>query len=256
MRLVPCRRRFDAMLLVARVLEPLLRRTAAYRRQATARIDGGREIAVYFVMRVLTRHGIGFDPRVAVKGGAALTRAIAEGNGVFLAGPHATLFHLLFRRLHDDGLAPAGITAEHGMRLAGTTIVAETMQPSPTFLLTARDLFRQGRLVCGMLDRGDHQPGRTVQFDTPAGPLIVAPALLRVAVRCRARVLFTEVHATRDGIVATIHEPSSETVDGLTREFAEFVRAHIAWRHSSESDRGADPGAPAAAVGRPSVAAS
>jgi lauroyl/myristoyl acyltransferase len=256
MRLVPRRRRFGAMLLVARALEPLLRRTTAYRRQATANIDGAREIAVYFVMRVLTRHGVGFDPEVAVEGGDALTRAIAEGNGVFLAGPHATLFHLLFRRLHDDGLAPAGITAEHGMRLAGTTIVAETMQPSPTFLLTTRDLLRQGRLVCGMLDRGDHQPGRTVEFETPAGPLIVAPALLRVAVRCHARVLFTEVHATRGGIVATIHEPSSDTVDGLTREFAEFVGAHIERRLAFDGDRGAHPGASSAAVARASVALS
>ena len=234
MRLAPRRWRFSLARVVAGAVEPILRRTAAFRHQEASKIDGARELALYLVLRVLTRYGTRFDPRVTIDGSELLTRALATGQGVLLVGPHVTLYHLLFRRLYDDGFAPAGITAERDMRLPGTTIVADTMQPSATFLVTTRNLLRRGRLVCAMLDRGEHRPGRTVEFSAPLGPIIVAPALLQVAVRSGARVLFTEVHATRDEIRATIHQPSSESVDGLTREFADFVRAHIASRHADQ----------------------
>jgi O-antigen/teichoic acid export membrane protein len=227
MRLVPRSRRFSAARIVARALEPLLRHTTAFRRQEGLKIDGARELALYFVLRVLTRYGTTFDPRVTIEGADTLAHALESGQGVLLVGPHVTLFHLLFRRLHDDGLAPAGITAERDMRLPGTTIVADTMQPSSMFLVSTRNLLRRGRLVCAMLDRIKHRPGRTVEFSAPLGPIIVAPALLQLALRCGARVLFTEVHATPRDVVATIHAPSSDTLDGLTREFADFMRAHI-----------------------------
>ena len=67
----------------------------------------------------------------------------------------------------------------------------------------------------------------TVEFDTAGGRVIVAPALLHVAARCGARVVFTEAHAEGGaGLAGTISAPA-ETSSGerLTREFMDFVRA-------------------------------
>ena len=230
MRLVPRGRRFHVALRVAAALEPLIRRTGAYRQQRMTRVDGAREIAVHLVLHVLTRHGTPFDPVLRADGYEAVAPAFADGRGVLVLGPHAALNLLLVRRFHDDGLAPVVVSADPLMRVPGMPRVVETVQPSPTFLVAMRNRLRAGRLVCGMPDRAEHHPGRTLEFETANGPLIVAPALMQVAARTGARVLFTEVHVEGGGLAATVRAASSGTAEGLTREFVEFVRAHIETR--------------------------
>jgi hypothetical protein len=77
-----------------------------------------------------------------------------------------------------------------------------------------------------MPDRAEHHAGRTIEFATAVGRVIVAPALMQVAARCGAEVLFTEVHI-EDGykLVGTITAPSAGTPDTITNEFIEFVQA-------------------------------
>jgi hypothetical protein len=225
MRAVPRRRRFGAALLAARTLGPLIRRTGAYRVLRTATVDRAGEIAAYLVLHVLTKHGVAFDPVIPVDGYGALAAALADGGGVLVVGSHAALNLLMVRRFHDDGYEPVVVSADPLMRVPGTPIVVETVQPSPTFLVATRNRLRGGRLVCGMPDRGEHHPGRTLEFDTPNGSVIVAPALLRVASRSGVRVVFTEVHLERGGLAGTIRVPASDTADGLTREFVEFIGA-------------------------------
>src|SRR5207249_2647825 len=155
----------------------------AVRAQRQAKIDGPAEIALYLVTNALTTSGSVFDPTVSIDGYEDFVRVCREGRGVLLVQPHAVLTHLQFRIFHDDGLAPIGVNADAQMRIAGTTIVANPLVPSPTFLVTARNRLREGRLVCAMIDRGEHSDERTVEFDTVNGPVIVAPALLQVAAR-------------------------------------------------------------------------
>jgi hypothetical protein len=230
MRLVPRRRRFRAAQLLARAAEPLIRRTEACRLQQRAKIDGAAEIALYFVTDALTVHGTEYDPVLTIDGYDEFVRLCGEGRGMLVVQPHAVLTKLQFRVFHDRGLEPVGVTAEGRMRFAGTKILAEMLGPSPTFLVAARDRLRAGRIVSAMIDRGEPQAGRTVEFETQNGTISVAPALLQVAVRCGARVAFTVVSIERGRVAAKLVPATSETVEGLTSEFAEFVRAHIASR--------------------------
>lgn len=233
-RALPRRRRFRAAMLLARALEPFLRRTAAFHLQARSGVDGPREIAANLVLRALTRHGTEFDPELDVRGWDELARACREGRAVFLAAPHMALVLLLLRLCHDHGISMLGIMTEREL-IYGTRVVAPTIAPSPTFLVTARNALRRGGFVSAMVDPSEHQPGRTVEVQTDNGPMIVAPALLQIAAACRAQVVFMEMHVDGDRIAGNIVPATSDAVEGLTREFAEFVRGHAAARAGAAS---------------------
>jgi lauroyl/myristoyl acyltransferase len=234
-RLVPRRWRFRAALCVARAAQPFLRNTEAYRRQRQTNIDGIAEIALHLVTNALTVNGTEFVPSVAMEGYDDFVRLCREGRGVLLVQPHAVLTDLPFRKFYDERLDPIGINTDATMRFAGTRTAANPLVPSPTFLVTVRNRLREGRLVCAMIDRAEHAGDRTVEFDTVNGPVIVSRALLQVALRCGARVAFTEVHIEGWRVAGRIVVPRSDTAEGLTREFAEFVRAHIAARFGAAS---------------------
>ena len=210
----------------------LLRRTSAYREQEGMGFDGPREIALHFMLNALTRGGTQFDPSVRVSGFDEFERARADGRGVLVLGPHAALTLLMIRLFHDRGLDPVVVSPDPRMRVAGTAVTAQTIQPSPTFLVKTRSRLRGGGLVCAMPDRAEHHKARTVEFDTAGGPVIVAPALMHVAARCGARVVFTEVHADAGPVVAgTICAPrDTSSGDAIAKAFMEFVRARAAAR--------------------------
>jgi hypothetical protein len=229
MRLAPRRYRFGAAVFVARAATPLLRLTDAYRKQELIGFDSPREIVLHFVLNALTRNGARFDPVVQVRGLAELERACAAGTGVLVLGPHAALTLLMIRLFHDRGLDPVVITPDPEMRVAGTTLKVRTVQPSPTFLVKTRNRLRRGELICAMPDRAEHHGARTVEFVTVSGRVIVAPALMHVAARCGARVIFTEAHEDGGTVVGSIHTPGdASSGDALTEDFMAFVRGRAA----------------------------
>jgi lauroyl/myristoyl acyltransferase len=236
MRLVPRARRFNVALLVARAVAPVIGRTQAYREQRSFKMDTVREISLSLVLNTLMRNGTEFDPVITVKGYEELERAFSAGKGVLVLTPHTALSLLMPRLFHDKGLDPVIIAADPLMRLSGTGLVAQTVLPSPAFLVETRSKLRAGRLVCAMPDRLEHQNGRTIEFTTANGPVIVATALMRVAERCEANVAFMEAHIDEGKVVATLAAPSPPTApsaDAITSDFVEFVRALVEARSAS-----------------------
>lgn len=226
--LVPRRYRFAAAVLAARAAVPLFRMTAAYRVQERIGFDSPHEIALHFILNALTRCGTRFDPVIAMDRYEELERAHAEGRGVLMIAPHAALTMLMPRLLYDRGLDSVVVTPDAGMRIGGTKVAARTVQPSPTFLVKTRSSLRRGEIVLAMPDRAEHHPGRTVEFPTAKGHIIIAPALMRVAARCGAAVLFMELHAGPAGLEGTIASPppaSARDADAITEEFVKFVWA-------------------------------
>lgn len=230
MRLIPRRRRFGVAALIARAAAPLVRRTAAYRNQQTCNVDGVREIALHLVINTLTKNGTEFDPVLTVRGIEGLKRALASGAGVLMLSPHTALSLLMVRVFHDAGLDPVVVAVDPRMRVGGTLTAAQVVQPSPTFLVTLRSKLRGGKLVLAMPDRGEHREGRTVEFHTANGRVIVATALMQLAARCEAKVGFFEVHVEEGGVVANIVAPApaaAGSAQSITGDFIEFVRAHV-----------------------------
>jgi len=227
MHLVPRRVRFRVMLRVASVITPFIAWTESRRSREAARIDSADDVAVHLMSHVLTKNGVPFDPVVEWEGYEDLVAAYRQGKGLVLASPHAALGLLSIRQNYDHGLRPITITS-HPTRIPGTRIDHETIQPSPTFFVTARQRLREGRLVGAMIDRAEHTDGRTVEVETAAGPLIISTALLDLAARCGARVAFVAARVRRGRLVGRFAVAAGETPEELMDEYVEFVRAHIA----------------------------
>jgi lauroyl/myristoyl acyltransferase len=198
--------------------------------QESIGFDRPHEIALHFVLNALTRNGTRFDPALTVKGYEKFQRARAAGRGVLVIGPHAALTVLMVRVFYDHGLSPIVISPDPRMRIGGTEVTVRTVQPSPTFLVKTRSRLRCGELVCAMPDRAEHHGERTLEFATLKGPVIIAPALMEVAARCGAAVVFTEVHVEGRKLVGTVTTPSAGSAGiggAITEEFMEFIRARV-----------------------------
>lgn len=228
---VPRRYRFSAAALHARVLTPIVRRTSWYRAQRQLRIDGVSEIALYYVLEIMTNSGALFEPVLDVEGTEVLNKALKKGQGVLIVGLHALLSQLLFRYLYDIGCVPTIISAAPSAHIHGTRLVASTIQPTPAFMIRSRSVLRNGGVVCAMVD-GEHATGRRlIKFATAEGPMYLSDALIRLALRCNASVLFTSVRVDqRRGVLLTIAAPaisSGLTVESITEDYIAFIQAHV-----------------------------
>lgn len=229
---LPRRYRFRAAALLSRALAPVVRRTPLYRAHRRLRIDGVSELALYYALEIMTNSGASFDPALEVEGSRILSDALERGEGVLLIAPHALLSQLIFRPLYDMGHVPTVISAAPLAHVYGTRLVVRAVQPSPTFMIRVRSVLRNGGVVCAMVD-GEHAAGQgLVNFTTAEGTMVISDALIRLALRCKARVLFTSVRIDRDrGALLTIAEPATTeglTAETVTKDFARYIQAHIA----------------------------
>src|SRR5690349_3982700 len=223
MRIAPRRYRFAIALLLARVTIPLFRSTAAYREQWIKNFHRPDEIVLYLLLNALAKNGTRFDLEIAATGYQHFERAYAKGKGVLVTGHHAALTLLMIRFFADRGCEPVVITPDDRLRVPGTSVVAETIQPSRVFLVQLRNALRAGKLVCAMPDRAEHHAGRTIEFETPAGKVIVAPAIIEVAARSGAEVLFTEVRVEGHRLVARIVAPAATSAGVTPGLIADFI---------------------------------
>lgn len=215
----------------ARIAGPLVRRTEAFRLQSESRVDTAADVAAHLFLQTLTVNGTEFDPELAIEGYRDFVAACGSGRGVLLVAPHAANAIIQIRRFHDDGLRPLVVTGDAEFPVAGLPTSAATVFKTPTFLLEIRRRLREGRLVCAMIDRGGHhERGRTIEFETVNGPVILAPALLHIAASCGAAVAFTEVHVERGRLRGRIQLARGTSGQQLTDEFVSFVQAHVAAR--------------------------
>ncbi|HEX8245183.1 MAG TPA: hypothetical protein VF541_16850 [Longimicrobium sp.] len=223
--------RFGAAVRAARLLEPVIRRTAAYRVHRAISVDTLADIALCRVTDALHAAGTCYDAELVIHGWEHLAAAARTGRGVLLAFPHAMLGSLLVRRLHDEGLAYTAITADPAMLVSGTRERAVALLPGQTLLVRARNRLRDGQVLCAMLDARYGPKRRGIDVETADGVRRVSDALVGLALRCDSAVVFTSVHLEGGAVVARIFDPGRERSTGaVTAAFAAFVQAQVAAR--------------------------
>jgi lauroyl/myristoyl acyltransferase len=231
MKIVPRHYRFQTALLLARVTVPLLVRTAAYREQSIKNFHRPDEIVLFLLLNALTKNGTRFDVEIVAEGYQHFERAYAKGRGVLMTGHHAALTLLMVRFLHDKNLNPIVVTPDGSLRVPGTSVRAATIPKSHMFLVHMRTKLRAGKVICAMPDRAEHHGRRTIEFETAASPVIIAPAIIEVAARCGAAVLFTEVRVEGGRLVSIITEPAPSSAGdaaAITTDFISFVKERTA----------------------------
>jgi hypothetical protein len=234
--------RFKAAKALSRCLAPIVRRTSWYRSQSGLRIDGVREIALHHVLSIMNHSGALFDPKLCVDGAEQLDAALKSGRGVLFVAPHALLSLTLFRYLYDRHTVPMIVSLAPLVHVYGKRLVARAIQPSPSFMIRLRSVLRGGGVVSAMIDRQPAgQPG-TVELETASGPVYISDALIRLAKRCNAHVIFTAVRVDKHrGVVLTFRstEPAQRAeVCTITKEFAAFLQEHLTRVDSSLAGNG------------------
>lgn len=224
--------RFGAAKALARALAPLVSRTPWYREQRRLRIDGVSEIALHHVLSIMANSGALFDPEISVDGAGTLDAALKKGRGVLIVAPHALLSLLLFRYLYDINCVPTVISAAPFVPIYGRRLVARAVQPSPASMFGLRSALRSGGVVCAMIDQRSSEGRRTIEVETPEGPIYISDALIRLAKLSDASVIFTAVRLyKRRGAVLTFGAPeaaSFASVETITRDFVTFLQEHMA----------------------------
>jgi hypothetical protein len=229
MRAVPRRHRFAAAVGAAAMAAPVVRRFGVYRAWRVFRVESAHEIVLARVLNALDRIGVEFDPTLRVDGHEHLVAAAGRGRGVLLIGPHTMLTTLLVRHIHDLELPKTVMALNAWWRISGTPLSVPTIRPSATALISARARLAQGHIVCAMIDK-KRGTGRTLEFDTAEGPMLIDDSLIRVAVRSGAQVLFTAARVENGSVVQRIAVPGagpSPTAAEVTREFIAFVQGHV-----------------------------
>jgi lauroyl/myristoyl acyltransferase len=224
--------RFGAAKALARALAPLVQQTSWYRAQRRLRIDGVSEIALHHVLNIMANSGALFDPEISVDGAGTLNAALKNGQGVLMVAPHALLSLLLFRYLYDINCVPTVLSAAPSVPIYGRRLAARAVQPSPAGMFGLRSALRSGGVVCAMIDQRRSHGRRTIEVETPEGPIYISDALIRLAELSNANVIFTAVRLDkRRGAVLTFAAPETApfiNVETITRDFVSFLQEHVA----------------------------
>jgi hypothetical protein len=221
-RLLPTRHRFRAAVVFSHLMRPLITRTAAFEARLELQTDRIEETSLDLILTELTRRGVTFDPLIEIDG---VEHDPRPGDGpCLIAGAHMMLNTLYARHLFDRGVPFGGITAEPDMCYRGTRVISDViLVPSRDLLLNVRRRLLQGGVVCGLLDR-DIAERRTTEFETVNGKLIVSQALLQVALRVGARIVFFGSRMRDDHtVVISLRRAEASTLDGVTAELVCFV---------------------------------
>ena len=220
-RLLPKSWRFRAAVRFSRLVRPIVARTNAYLNRCQLMTDSLGETSLDLILTELTRRGVEFDPVIEIDGIEHSPRP-GDERPCLVAGAHTMLNTLYSRYLFDMKIAHGAITADE-MCFRGTLVPVDAIIPSPAFFFEVRRRLRQGVSVCGLLDR-DIPGRRTSEFETTTGKLILSHALLQLALRMNARIIFfgTRMHDD-DRIVTTLRPAEASTVEGVAAEMAQFV---------------------------------
>jgi hypothetical protein len=220
-RLVPEARRFDAAIAVARWLEPLIARTRGFQERARHRTDDLRETSLELLLMMLTRHGTTFQLMLRMEGAEHLPGA--PNGGTLVVGSHMMLNNLFTRYLEDAGQQAFVISPDQHC-IAGTRTPARVLSPSAGLLFRVRRHLADGHTVVALIDRGaPERRNRAVQ--TASGTMLVSDALLQLAIRQNARVVFLAAKMDDSSrVVIRLSAPSSRTdLNQILRDFADFI---------------------------------
>lgn len=228
-RAIPERRRFRAAIALAQMLEPLIARTSVATSRALHNTDRIRETSLDLLLLQLMRHRVRFSPELVTEGAEHL----AGGGAMLLVSPHSMLSRLVTRLLHDSVRDANYISAEK-LTIAGTNLDARPLIPSSNLLFDVRRAFDAGELVVSMIDRGEVGAGerRASRFAIHSGEIHVSDALLRLALRQGARVVFfaTFLDARRQVAMRFAAPPPGNDAGAVTAAFVRFVDETLAAR--------------------------
>jgi len=229
MRLVALKYRFKVAFFLSRKLKRLIKLTTAYKEQIDYRLDDIDSISLAFFLSAMTKAGTLFEPVYTVRGIEKLRSVLSANAGTLMVGVHGQLHGVLVRHLVDSGYTPIVIHAEEKYPVAGTKKKIRAIVPDRHMLLGAQSILKAGHLLMALIDLKKELKGRSIEMQTPAGPVYIATPIFRVASYCNANLLFFRISTMKNEIVISIDSPSSAneaTDESYALEFINFLNTN------------------------------
>ena len=231
MWVVPRRYRFEVARRFTAALTPIVKRTSWYRAHESLGMDGVEEIALHYALNIMSQSGALFDLEIKIEGAEILHAALRNSHGTMIVAPHTLLSVSLIRYLHDVGCPPTTVSAAPFVHIYGTRFVLRALQPSSSLLIRLRTALRRGDLVYAMIDEAPRNSARTIQFPAGPRPVYISNALIKLAKRCDADVIFTSARLDeRQNIVLTFDAPLAVTDASelsIAKSFVNFLETHV-----------------------------
>jgi hypothetical protein len=209
---------------IALALAPLLRRSPLYGRRASL-LDGPREETLRMVLRTMTRAQVAFDPEVLWKGSA-----FDFDQAALFVGGHYLLNITMSRRFHDAGKRLALVVAapREPVYYFGTPAPIENIYGGTQMFVQIRNKLREGASIFFTIEDAEQRDGYAA-CETVAGTRYVSRAALQFALRVGAPLIFAATYLDAEGrITVTLEKPRTTDAEGLTAEYRDFLRRHVA----------------------------
>lgn len=224
---LPRRRRFEAMTGALRVAERLF--------PGRFEIDWPlllrREWWLYQALERLDRAGIGYDADVRMEGLPCLEEAARGALGALVVAPHTHPLQVVVRHLFRQGMPITAVAWLQRPSLA-PVIVRER-----GLLFDVREALARGTSVFAMIDCARAYEGWTTPVETRLGTVHLSDAMIRVAVRLRAPVVFAAGGMHPRGVWARFASPAPDSAGDAGRILSDF--AGFLQEHAERTARGA-----------------
>lgn len=238
LRLVPRRHRFSAALVCARLLTPVISRTAYCRSRRKSIVDSPLEISLYLILAGLTREGISYEPCLRITGFDLFEAKVKAGRGVLLISGHNVFGFAILNYLAERGYKASLVSyTPDPHRLLAPGVPTEVIAPNRSYLLQIRNRFRNGEVVGAMIDRSEAVGDRTFPVATAGGTVHLADALIEVATHAKAGIIFLRASVEEGAIEIELTRPRLPEGDAksdiksdaksIARDFAQFLQSHI-----------------------------
>jgi hypothetical protein len=229
---VPRRHRFAIMRHVALALTPAFKSTPWFRRSESFGLNDPEEIVLHYLLNLMSNGGALFDLALKVEGGEVLEAALKKNKGTMIVLPHTLLAMTVCRYLHDLGRVPAIVAASPFVHIYGTRLRAPALQPAANLFFRLRQNLRNGGVACAMIDESPQSSSRTLTFETSNGPVCISGAVIDLALRSNAQVVFNVARLNDRGeIILTFGDPGSSISANpreIARRFVDFMQSHRA----------------------------
>ena len=231
MRAIPRSYRFGVAVGIVRTIPQALRHTLSPQLERRPGVSSLREVILGAMLEAMDDRRIRFDPLIIGSGFESIHEALREHRGVLLIGTHAngSLVRAAMRPIYDAGVPLTVIAISDRYPICGAGLAIPAIRPVQNFMIKVRTQLRDAHVVCGMIDAFQQSPQRAHELRATDGSIWVSDSLLRLAMACKATIVFAAARLERNSELTITLQAALEvqSPDDCRRQFILFFERHM-----------------------------
>jgi len=231
MRVIPRRYRFGAAVALVRLIPHDLRHTLSPRLERRPGVSSLREAILGKILEAMDYSKVRFDPVVTAPRLGLIQEALCERRGVLLVGIHSNgvLSRAALRLLHDKNVPLRVLSINDQYPICGAGVLVPALSTNGSFMIKVRTELRNARLVCGMVDAFNPSTQQSFEVRGSSGSIWVSDSLIKLALACRATIIFAAASLGRNGSIDIRFQAASEveTPEDCRQQLVSLFERHM-----------------------------